>query len=213
MTRTYITHFTLLPLITIFSAASRAWFVGTVVGHRYGWLKNASPEASAARWVPDLRAGWQYRPLVRTTADSIGQNTWLNDDQTIRMEPLKGPQIKLTKSIFSTCVFFRRGQRWWGHQRDTTVNKILNRSKNYFCKTQRYETPIKVFLYAIQLNTRLSSSFASLFPHFSPFLSLLNCLLAQAALNQLSAASSVVRFPDPLDDGRFSKSGGDPVYA
>jgi len=72
-----------------YSAASRAWFVGTVVGHRYGWLKNASPEASAARWVPDLRAGWQYRPLVRTTADSIGQNTWLNDDQTIRMEPLK----------------------------------------------------------------------------------------------------------------------------
>ena len=64
--------------------------MGTVVGHRYGWLKNASPEASAARWVPDLRAGWQYRPLVRTTADSIGQNTWLTDDQTIRMEPLRG---------------------------------------------------------------------------------------------------------------------------
>merc|ERR1719228_2822856 len=72
-----------------YSAASRAWFVGTVVGHRYGWLKNASPEASAARYVPDLRAGWQYRPLVRTTADSIGQNTWLTDDQTIRMEPLR----------------------------------------------------------------------------------------------------------------------------
>ena len=88
---------TQLPITTILSAASRAWFVGTVVGHRYGWLKNASPEASAARWVPDLRAGWQYRPLVRTTADSIGQNTWLNDDQTIRMEPLKGPQIKLKK--------------------------------------------------------------------------------------------------------------------
>ena len=121
--------------------------------------------------------------------------------------------LKSRNYLFSTYVFFfRRGQRWWGHQRDTTVNKILNRSKNYFCKTQRYETPIKVFLYAIQLNTRLSSSFASLFPHFSPFLSLLNCLLAQAALNQLSAASSGVRFPDPLDDGRFSKSGGDPVY-
>merc|ERR1719228_2754 len=72
-----------------YSAASRAWFVGTVVGHRYGWLKNASPEAAAARWVPDLRAGWQYRPLVRTTADSIGQNTWLTNDQTIRMEPLR----------------------------------------------------------------------------------------------------------------------------
>ena len=129
----------------IISAASRAWFVGTVVGHRYGWLKNASPEASAARWVPDLRAGWQYRPLVRTTADSIGQNSWLNDDQTIRMEPLKGPQIKLTKSILQLLFFFRRGQRWWGHQRDTTVNKILNHSKNYFCKTQRYKTSIKVF--------------------------------------------------------------------
>ena len=77
-------------MLKIPSAASRAWFVGTVVGHRYGWLKNASPEASAARYVPDLRAGWQYRPLVRTTADSIGQNTWLTDDQTIRMEPLRG---------------------------------------------------------------------------------------------------------------------------
>ena len=97
---------TQLPITTILSAASRAWFVGTVVGHRYGWLKNASPEASAARWVPDLRAGWQYRPLVRTTADSIGQNTWLNDDQTIRMEPLKGPQIKLYEIICFQLVFF-----------------------------------------------------------------------------------------------------------
>ena len=101
-------HFDYLnpSLTTILSAASRAWFVGTVVGHRYGWLKNASPEASAARWVPDLRAGWQYRPLVRTTADSIGQNTWLNDDQTIRMEPLKGPQIKLYEIICFQLVFF-----------------------------------------------------------------------------------------------------------
>ena len=81
---------TIGTISTFPSAASRAWFVGTVVGHRYGWLKNASPEASAARWVPDLRAGWQYRPLVRTTADSIGQNTWLTNDQTIRMEPLRG---------------------------------------------------------------------------------------------------------------------------
>ena len=84
------------------SAASRAWFVGTVVGHRYGWLKNASPEAAAARWVPDLRAGWQYRPLVRTTADSIGQNTWLTDDQTIRMEPLRG--LYLTSILRLTLI-------------------------------------------------------------------------------------------------------------
>ena len=94
-------------ILIIPSAASRAWFVGTVVGHRYGWLKNASPEASAARWVPDLRSGWQYRPLVRTTADSIGQNTWLTDDQTIRMEPLRGLCLTSFWLMFLTTYSFQ----------------------------------------------------------------------------------------------------------
>jgi len=31
--------------------------------------------------------GWEYRPLVRS-ADSIGQNTWLRDDGTLRIESL-----------------------------------------------------------------------------------------------------------------------------
>ena len=150
-------------------------------------------------WSEPLRT-----PLDRTPGSTMTRPSGWNHSKVLKSS--------FTKSFVFNLCFFRRGQRWWGHQRDTTVNKILNRSKNYFCKTQRYETPIKVFLYAIQLNTRLSSSFASLFPHFSPFLSLLNCLLVQAGLNQLSAASSGVRFPDPLDDGRFSKSGGDPIY-
>merc|ERR1711915_218934 len=57
-----------------YSSASKSWFVGTVVGHQYGWLRNTSEEAATRRWVPDLAGGWEYRPLVRG-ADSIGQNT------------------------------------------------------------------------------------------------------------------------------------------
>ena len=130
-----------------------------------------------------LWSGPLLTPLDRTPGSTMTRPSGWNHSKVLKSS--------FTKSfVFNLCFFFRRGQRWWGHQRDTTVNKILNRSKNYFCKTQRYETPIKVFLYAIQLNTRLSSSIASLFPHFPPFLSLLNCLLAQAGLNQLSAASN-----------------------
>jgi len=70
-----------------YSSASKSWFVGTVVGHQYGWLRNTSEEAATRRWVPDLAGGWEYRPLVRG-ADSIGQNTWLRDDGTLRIESL-----------------------------------------------------------------------------------------------------------------------------
>jgi hypothetical protein len=71
-----------------YSAASNTWFVGTVVGHQYGWLRNGSEEATSRRWIPDLRTGWEYRPLVRSAA-SIGHNTWLSDDGTLRIESLK----------------------------------------------------------------------------------------------------------------------------
>merc|ERR1719361_336306 len=54
-----------------YSRSSKAWFVGTVVGHPYGWLRNGSKEASEQGWVPDLPGGWEYRPLVRS-ADAIG---------------------------------------------------------------------------------------------------------------------------------------------
>merc|ERR1711915_1044767 len=32
---------------TYYSSASNTWFVGTVVGHQYGWLKNSSESASS----------------------------------------------------------------------------------------------------------------------------------------------------------------------
>merc|ERR1719394_1704873 len=71
-----------------YSAASNTWFVGTVVGHQYGWLRNGSEAASSNRWIPDLSSGWEYRPLVRSAA-TIGHNTWLSDDGTLRIESLR----------------------------------------------------------------------------------------------------------------------------
>lgn len=32
-----------------FSSASNTWFVGTVVGHQYGWLRNSTESASSRR--------------------------------------------------------------------------------------------------------------------------------------------------------------------
>jgi hypothetical protein len=69
-----------------YSAASNSWLVGTVVGHQYGWLKNSSEQASSKRWIPDLRSGWEYRPLVRSGEI---RDTWLSDDGTMRIESLR----------------------------------------------------------------------------------------------------------------------------
>merc|ERR1712002_308117 len=71
-----------------YSSASNTWFVGTVVGHQYGWLKNSSESASSRRWIPDLKTGWEYRPLVRSS-DSLTSNTWLSDDGSLRIESLR----------------------------------------------------------------------------------------------------------------------------
>jgi len=69
-----------------YSATSNSWLVGTVVGHQYGWLRNPSENAGKRRWIPDLRSGWEYRPLVR--GNQLG-NGWCTDDGTLRIESLK----------------------------------------------------------------------------------------------------------------------------
>merc|ERR1719348_2653557 len=73
-----------------FSSVSNTWFVGTVVGHQYGWLRNGSEAASSRRWLPDLKSGWEYRPLVRSSASLEQSNNWLSDDGTLRIESLRG---------------------------------------------------------------------------------------------------------------------------
>jgi hypothetical protein len=70
-----------------YSAASNSWLVGTVVGHQYGWLRNTAENAKDKRWVPDLRTGWEYRPLVRTNSNL--ENMWATDDGTLRIESLR----------------------------------------------------------------------------------------------------------------------------
>merc|ERR1712241_1159969 len=50
-----------------YSSASNTWFVGTVVGHQYGW---------------------EYRPLVRTI-DHLDSNSWHSDDGSLRIEYLR----------------------------------------------------------------------------------------------------------------------------
>eukprot|EP00092_Neocalanus_flemingeri_P009145 GFUD01009846.1.p1 GENE.GFUD01009846.1~~GFUD01009846.1.p1 ORF type:complete len:1484 (+),score=566.18 GFUD01009846.1:348-4454(+) len=72
-----------------YSSASSSWLVGTVVGHQYGWLRNSSTAASSARWLPDLSSGWEYRPLVRSWECLEGQESWLSDDGTLRIEAIK----------------------------------------------------------------------------------------------------------------------------
>merc|ERR1711983_492720 len=49
------------------SSASNTWFVGTVVGHQYGW---------------------EYRPLVRTMGH-LDSNSWHSDDGSLRIEYLR----------------------------------------------------------------------------------------------------------------------------
>jgi len=72
-----------------YSSMSNTWFVGTVVGHQYGWLRNGSSAASSKRWLPDLSSGWEYRPLVRSSASLEQTNNWLSDDGTLRIESLR----------------------------------------------------------------------------------------------------------------------------
>eukprot|EP00092_Neocalanus_flemingeri_P014465 GFUD01015609.1.p1 GENE.GFUD01015609.1~~GFUD01015609.1.p1 ORF type:complete len:1372 (-),score=525.76 GFUD01015609.1:84-4199(-) len=72
-----------------YSSASSSWLVGTVVGHQYGWLRNSSTAASSARWLPDLSSGWEYRPLVSLWECLEGQECWLCDDGTLRIESLR----------------------------------------------------------------------------------------------------------------------------
>merc|ERR1712025_1064502 len=72
-----------------YSSMSNTWFVGTVVGHQYGWLRNGSEAASTRRWLPDLSSGWEYRPLVRSSASLEQSNNWLSDDGTLRIESLR----------------------------------------------------------------------------------------------------------------------------
>merc|ERR550532_4009970 len=71
-----------------YSSSSNTWFVGTVVGHQYGWLRNSSEGARTRRWIPDLKSGWEYRPLVRTM-DNLDSNTWHSDDGSLRIEYLR----------------------------------------------------------------------------------------------------------------------------
>ena len=77
------------------SAASCSWLVGAVVGHQYGWLRNTTEEAGTSRWVPDLTSGWEYRPLVRSSGDSLQSATWRTDDGTLRIEPLRGESTRV----------------------------------------------------------------------------------------------------------------------
>jgi len=71
-----------------YSSTSETWFVGTVVGHQYGWLRNSTEDSKNKRWIPDLKSGWEYRPLVRST-DNLQKNTWHSDDGSLRIEYLR----------------------------------------------------------------------------------------------------------------------------
>ena len=75
--------------------------VGTVVGHQYGWLRNSTPSAGTARWLPDLSSGWEYRPLVR----GGDLPSWRSDDGTLRIESLRGYFFSFTDLTIFDATF------------------------------------------------------------------------------------------------------------
>ena len=40
-----------VALSVVLSSTSGTWFVGTVVGHQYGWLRNSSEDSKSKRWA------------------------------------------------------------------------------------------------------------------------------------------------------------------
>ena len=58
----------------------------------------------ADHWIPDLKSGWEYRPLVRTM-DNLDSNTWHSDDGSLRIEYLRGNRIILrVNMLFKNCL-------------------------------------------------------------------------------------------------------------
>ncbi len=70
-----------------FQRERKAWMVGARVGHRYGWVRNAS-EAQHDALLPDLPDGWQYQPLARDRGGDEAR--WRADDATLTVEALGG---------------------------------------------------------------------------------------------------------------------------
>ena len=58
-----------------------------------------------SRWIPDLKSGWEYRPLVRTM-DNLDSNTWHSDDGSLRIEYLRGNWI-IFKGQYAISELFR----------------------------------------------------------------------------------------------------------
>ena len=62
------------------------WMVGSRVGHEFGWIKN-DRGGRGETGLADLPTGWQYQPVAR--ADKV-DGAWLADDESLRVEILKG---------------------------------------------------------------------------------------------------------------------------
>ena len=44
-------HYITSNLTVLFSSTSETWFVGTVVGHQYGWLRNSTEDSKSKRYA------------------------------------------------------------------------------------------------------------------------------------------------------------------
>ncbi len=95
-----------------------AWMVGPQIGKNYGWLRkqregrNGSVSTSdgssdededriAPRLLPeDLSGGWQYQQLGGNDEDDDGL-AWLSDDQTLKVEPLRGKFLINVSALFA----------------------------------------------------------------------------------------------------------------
>ena len=66
------------------------------------------------RWIPDLKSGWEYRPLVRTM-DHLDSNSWHSDDGSLRIEYLRGK--KSNSGQFDIWKLFRCWESQWTLQR------------------------------------------------------------------------------------------------
>ena len=109
----------LLQLAGRHSSRSRARLAQEHVGggtkHQVGLIPTHSWTSSlktscSPRWVPDLQAGWEYRPLVRSSFDPL-TNSSTSQDGTFRIEALSGLFLFCSKNYFFFLIHVSEVER------------------------------------------------------------------------------------------------------
>ena len=90
--------------------------------------------------MPDLQAGWEYRPLVRSSFDPL-TNYSTSQDGTFRIEALSGLFIFLVKELFLFSNSCSRGGASWQDDKEAANREAVNLAKN-----QQKKLPLGIFI-------------------------------------------------------------------